>query len=539
MFSLVFYRNDQAVLRHELKSDLITIGRDPSSDIQLTEDDISRNHAELKWQNGGYVIFDKSTNGTIVNNERVESRKLAIGDIIRLGEWRVAFEASEADIEKKTVVKDISPTKILKYESKKKELFTETLKLTVISPDGNKKNFKITKASIGSAPSNDIVITDDPYISSNHCVIKTSGDKFVLRDLKSTNGTSFNSRDISEVALPQKGEFRVGRTVIKFNIDRQSEKIKGSPLTSLGPIIGASRTMREIFTLIDRVAPSDANICICGESGTGKELFARYTHEASTRSKKPFIALNCGAIPENLIESEFFGHEKGSFTSSTGQHRGVFEQADGGTLFLDEIGEMPAELQTRLLRVLETKEIRRVGGSEDVPVDVRVITATNRDLKKLVTEKKFREDLFYRLYVVPVDIPPLRARKDDISIIAEHFIDLLSMDGNKTLAKDAVKKLASYQWPGNVRELKNTIQRAILTSTGEKISGADISFTGIENGSDKEPLTLLEKERHTIIKALERTRGNATEAAEDLGVSRTTLNSMIKRFKIDIAEIRK
>jgi len=543
MYNLVFHRANQPVLRHELKGDLISIGRDPSSDIQLLEGDISRTHAVIVWNSGGYSIIDKSTNGTLVNGNLIESHRLQPDDIVKIGDWNITFKANTDEQARKTIIKDISPTKVLKYEAKKKELLTETMELTAVPPQGSKKTYTVKNASIGTADSNDIVISTDPYLSSRHCQIKSTDEGFVLEDINSTNGTFIDDRKIKTAVLSKKCEFTAGRTLFRVQIKQHSEKIKPTKVTSLGEIIGGSNTMREIFSLIEKIAASDAAICVVGESGTGKELIARYIHEASDRGTKPFVALNCGAIPANLIESELFGHEKGSFTSATSQHNGVFEQANSGTLFLDEIGEMPPELQTRLLRVLETREIRRVGGQEDVPVNVRIITATNRDLKKLVSDELFREDLFYRLYVVPVEIPPLRERKEDIPLLVKHFAKNFSVDDKpKAFSKEALKSLCEYNWPGNVRELKNAVQRAILVSTEPQISEKDIIFSSVRK--EKEPddgviKSLEEQERDSILKLLKITNGNASETARKLGVSRTTLNSMIKKWGINIEDMRK
>ena len=536
MFCLVFYRNNQAVMRHGLKGDIVTIGRDPTSDIQLTEDDISRCHIELSWQNGGYNITDKSTNGTYLNDKRIETSRLEPNDTIGIGEWRIKFETTAENTNRHTIIKDHSPTRILKYESKKKELISETIELTVIMPDGKKRNYSVTKAAIGSSPGNDIVIADE-YISGNHCIIKNKGEDFVLEDLNSRNGTFLGSKKIASQKLPQKGTVTVGKAIVKFFIKQQTEKLRPAAVTSMGPIIGKSETMRELFSLLARIAPSDAAICIAGESGTGKELVARYVHETSLRHTQPFVAINCGAIPANLIESELFGHEKGSFTSATSQHPGVFEQASGGTLFFDEIGEMPTDLQTRLLRVLETRQLRRVGGEADIPVDARVITATNRNLRALVKENRFREDLFFRLYVVPVNIQPLRERKEDIELLAEHFLSELSLDGGtKRLSDGALNKLRDYDWPGNVRELKNTIQRAILISQHSIIAKEDILFsTSLDKG---QRISLEEQERKSVMEALKGSGGNTSAAARKLGIARTTIASMIKRFGIDPKKMR-
>jgi len=526
-------------MRRGLQEGVITIGRDPSADIHLVETDISRIHFSISWNNGSYTLTDMSTNGTFVNDKPVQTHTLKPSDVIRIGDWRISFDESGDNDQQKTVVRDVSPTKVLKFESQKKEILTESIRLKIISPQSKAREFKLAGAVIGSSPGCDIVIEKDDYISTNHCKIFSVDEKYFLEDLSSKNGTFHDGEKIDKIELSKKGEIGIGNTRIQYRIERASEKLKPAAMTSLGPIIGKSQGMRELFTLVSRVAPSDATACLIGESGTGKELIARYIHESSPRHAKPFVAINCGAIPENLIESELFGHEKGAFTNATSQHRGVFEQTDGGTLFLDEIGEMPPDLQTRLLRVLETKMIKRVGGQVEAPVDVRVITATNKDLKVLVKEGLFREDLFFRLYVIPINILPLRERKEDIPLLVEHLLEELLPEGVlKTVNSAAMNKMLAYDWPGNVRELKNTIQRAILISDKKEIAGDDITFSNLSLSGEDLPESMAGQKQDVICNALKSSNGNISEAARKLKISRTTLASMIKRFDIDVGELK-
>ncbi len=538
MPSLTFYRHGQPAMRHQLKSSQVNIGRDTSCEIQLTDEDISRVHCSLIWEKGLYKIIDKSANGILVNDKEEETHDLQNGDMITVGTWRIKYEDQVEEGIRETVIRDAKPTKVLKFESSKKELRMESLELTIVSSDGKKKKVSTSGSIIGADAENDIVVENDPYISGSHCAIRMDGNDFIVEDLESKNGTYLNGEIISSAKLGDNGIITIGKTTIKYATKEYIEKVRPSVMTSLGPIIGKSEKMRELFTLIERIAPSDATACIIGASGTGKELVALCIHEWGTRNAKPFVALNCGAIPSSLIESELFGHERGSFTSATAQSKGVFEQANGGTLFLDEIGEMPLDLQTRLLRVLENKHIRRIGGQADTPVNVRIITATNRDLQKSVKEKLFREDLFFRLYVVPIFLPTLSERKEDIQLLAEHFLNEMSPDGNpKHLSNGALNKLLSYDWPGNVRELKNTLQRAILLSKDNTLTKEDLTFCELsENETD--PMQMDEQKRQTVITALENANGNTSLAARNLGVARTTLASMVKKYQIDISELK-
>jgi two-component system response regulator AtoC len=308
-------------------------------------------------------------------------------------------------------------------------------------------------------------------------------------------------------------------------------------------MLGVSRAMRDIFKQIGRLAATDATLLITGESGTGKELVARAVHHHSARSRKPFIAINCGALPENLIESELFGHERGAFTGADRQKKGRFELAHTGTLFLDEVGELTPGAQVKLLRALEERRFERVGGTETVAVDVRVIAATNRDLKKEVDEKQFREDLYYRLSVIEIHLPPLRARLADVPQLAEHFLEgavARHALAPKVISDEAMRALLAYDYPGNVRELENMIERAVVTAGVDVLSPShlfspDQSYEARTNQSFldlpfKDAVAALERE--LIRRALEAADGNRTEAARRLGINRRLLYSKLEEHGI-------
>ena len=303
---------------------------------------------------------------------------------------------------------------------------------------------------------------------------------------------------------------------------------------SFNQILGKSKPMQAVFELIRRITPSPSSVLITGESGTGKELVARAIHYNSPRAQGPFIPINCAAIPENLLESEMFGHMRGAFTDAKADKKGLFEEAQGGTLFLDEISEMPLSLQAKLLRVLQEKEIRRVGGTRSIPVDARVIAATNLDLAGEVKAKQFREDLYYRLNVIEVHMPALRERTEDIPLLALHFVKKYAEPMKKPvtgLTEGALALLMDYAWPGNVRELENVIERGVTLTRGEKIASEDLpqAVRGdsgdrhmIEEGAEK-TRTLAEVERAYILRILEKTAGNKYQAAQILGIDRKTL----------------
>ncbi len=301
---------------------------------------------------------------------------------------------------------------------------------------------------------------------------------------------------------------------------------------TLGNVIGKSAGMKEIFDLVTRVSKATANILITGESGTGKEMVARAIHQTGPRAQKPFVAINCTAIPESLLESELFGHAKGSFTGAIQRKRGLFEEAEGGTLFLDEIGDMNVLLQSKLLRVIQERRVRAVGENTDRPVDVRIIAATHKDLKAAIKDGRFREDLYYRLSVIPIPIPPLRNRKEDIPPLAEHFLQKYSATNAanvKGFTKRAMAKLMGLRWEGNVRELENVIERAVVLCAGTLIDEADLPMSSTEDAdtffsnaiADFPTVGQLEERYIKVI--LEKTAGRKDKAAQILGMNRRTL----------------
>jgi two-component system NtrC family response regulator len=310
----------------------------------------------------------------------------------------------------------------------------------------------------------------------------------------------------------------------------------------MGEMIGQCPQMLEVFATIRKIASSDVPVLIHGESGTGKELVARAIHAMSLRKDQAFIPINCGAIPENLLESELFGHEKGAFTGALVQVQGKVEYAHKGTLFLDEIGELPFHLQVKLLRFLQEKMIQRVGGRENINVDARIIAATNIDIAKSIREGKFREDLYYRIGVIIIKVPPLRERGDDIMLMSNLFLKRASIEFSKKsrgFSASSIALIQSYEWPGNVRELENRIQRAVLIAESSIIEPYDLNFTekpAVRNEPCTEGATLREvrdkTEKNMIISALEKHAGNIAKAANDLGVSRPTLYDLMKKHNI-------
>jgi len=316
------------------------------------------------------------------------------------------------------------------------------------------------------------------------------------------------------------------------------------------PLVGSSPAMLEVYKLVARVSESRSTVLLQGESGTGKELIARAIHANSPRRDKPFIPVNCGALPDTLLESEMFGHEKGAFTGAVGLKAGLFEAATGGTLFLDEIGELGPALQVKLLRVMQDQEVRRVGGTASVKVDVRIIAATNRDLEQLVKEDKFRDDLYYRLNVVRITLPSLVDRKEDIPMLAHHFLQKYvggTSSGVRGFLPETMVLLKEYRWPGNVRELENAVERAVSLSHGPLVTPDDLpesirtaapleaKSTSASDG-DEVCLTLEEVEKRHLIRVLKEMKGNKVKAAKILGIDRRTLYRMAERFGLDLGD---
>jgi two-component system response regulator AtoC len=309
-------------------------------------------------------------------------------------------------------------------------------------------------------------------------------------------------------------------------------------------LIGKSKAMQEIFYNIDIVAASDATVFIKGPSGTGKELIAQSIHDCSNRASSPFLKVNCAAIPETLFESILFGHEKGSFSGAYKTKKGVFEECDGGTLLLDEVSEIPYNMQAKLLRVLQEMKITKIGNTTEIPLDVRIIATTNREIKKLIGEGKFREDLFFRLNVFPINVLPLRERIEDIPVLIEHYLKLYQKKYhliNKIISTDALNNLIQYDWPGNVRELEHTIERAVLLSgNAEIITPKYLTFESKHEGQEQKEIdfnssicSIKEMEKKLILAALQQTRNHRTQAAEKLGISVRTLRNKLKEYGVD------
>jgi transcriptional regulator with GAF, ATPase, and Fis domain len=396
------------------------------------------------------------------------------------------------------------------------------------------------KLRVGKAPDNDLVLPDDT-VSRHHCVLSPGPAGIHVRDLESTNGTKVQGARVTEAVVQAGTVLKVGEVEVMLRPSARSAEVMPSDKTSFGGAIGRSLAMRTIFGVLERIAPTEATVLLEGETGTGKDVLARAICAESPRAARPFVVVDCGAVSYSLIESELFGHERGAFTGAVAARQGAFELADGGTVFLDEIGELPLDVQPKLLRVLETRELRRVGGSRTLKIDVRVIAATKRNLKLEVEAGKFREDLYFRLAVVPVTVPPLRARRDDIPALIEHI--LRASGGAMTVSQDTLQSLVAHDWPGNVRELRNVLERSVymaravgeteigLVSLPVPVGGAGDALQFEPGRSYRETRARYEAdfERRYVKWLLGRHGGNVSAAARDAKMDRKHLYDMAKK----------
>src|SRR6188474_3092743 len=430
-------------------------------------------------------------------------------------------------------------------------------------PDaGLVRDIEASVIRIGARRGNDVQLTDSK-VSGLHCEIRLDDRGYRLRDLDSTNGTYVSSLRINDVYIQPGAQIALGGTRLKFEPLGESVEIELADTDRFGSMIGRSVKMREMFARLEKLARTDTTVLVTGETGAGKELVAEALHDHSPRANGPFVVLDCGSIPPNLIESELFGHERGAFTGATNSYAGAFERAHGGTVFLDEIGELPLAMQPKLLRVLERKEVRRVGGTKTLEVDLRVVAATNRDLGVEVNRGRFREDLYYRLAVARVHVPPLRERKDDLPLLIEHIMTTTPGGETASIAQETIDLMMKHDWPGNVRELRNVIERAVLLSETPESEDAlrrapvppgtprsnepSITATPSQTATSAEasmtvpvdvgiPFKLAKQnvisefEKRYISRLLAQHDGNISAAARAAGIDRMSIHKMLHRL---------
>ena len=526
MAELACYRHGEELLRVAL-GERTLIGRSPECDLVLPDPEVSRRQAVVVRAGQNYHLEDLSGHGTRVGDKEVTEAPLVEGAEIALGDWRILFRAETTPVTVTTrssgdtnvrMERDPDPRRPMHVRVRRRGRdWTEPL-------EG--ENFYI-----GKDPSNNLTI-DDPYVSARHARLELRGGRWWVIDLGSTNGTKVGGAAITQCELLPGVVVAIGDVALTLE---EGDVPAGSVPegTAWHGMLSRDPAMVEVFRQIETVSSAKMGVIVFGETGTGKELVARALHDASGR-RGQFVAVNCGAIAFSLIESELFGHEKGAFTGATRMRKGAFEHANGGTLLLDEIGELPLEQQVKLLRVLEANRVTRVGGAEPIPVTARVVAATHRDLRAQVRAGKFREDLYYRLAVVPIYLPPLRARSRDVRALAEAFLKESLPPGRvATWSDDAVRKLEGYRWPGNIRQLRNVVQRALFTGGSGRIIGPDaVVFDEAvdvpSRWSDNDTLflrglTLEDAEREILRLALRRNGGKRVAVSRELGVTKNTL----------------
>jgi transcriptional regulator with GAF, ATPase, and Fis domain len=393
---------------------------------------------------------------------------------------------------------------------------------------------------IGKAPDNDLMLPDDT-VSRHHCELYRARDGIRVRDLGSTNGTKVHGARVTEAVVTPGSVLKVGEVEILLRASVRSTEVLPSEKTRFGEALGRSLAMRTIFAVLERIAPTNATVLFEGETGTGKDVLARATWAQSARASGPFVVVDCGAVSYSLLESELFGHERGAFTGAIAARQGAFELSDGGTLFLDEIGELPLDVQPKLLRALETHEFRRVGGNRTLKTDVRVIVATKRNLEKEVQGGRFREDLYFRLAVVPITVAPLRSRREDIPLLVE---SILAAGGHGlSVSEETMQALSAHDWPGNVRELRNVLDRAVYMAramggteltlvtlpTAPPALGDVFQFEGSKSYRETRAKYDSEFERRYVKWLLARHGNNVSAAAREAKMDRKHLHDMAKK----------
>jgi two-component system, NtrC family, response regulator GlrR len=414
-----------------------------------------------------------------------------------------------------------------------------TRRWTIRVTDGPDRGKSITKSAgtimAGSDPSADLCLSDET-VSRFHAELRLLAEGVMVIDLGSTNGTRVGKTKVDSVLLQPGGAVRLGHTTIEARAEDETLPI-ASGAAAFGEFVTENAALEKALAQLKRAAEAEATVLIEGETGCGKEILAQAIHDGSRRRVGPFVVLDCGSAAETLLESELFGHTKGSFTGAIADRAGAIEAASGGTLFLDELGELPLQLQPKLLRVLESRKIRRLGENKDRTIDVRFVAATNRDLEAEVAAGRFRADLFYRVAVVRARISPLRERREDIPLLARRFVERFA-EGKKNLASDAIAALTGYDFPGNVRELRNVIERAVALTTATRIGAEDLllspkaqarpseRFEAFHESKDK---IIAEFERRYVLALLGRHQGNVTAAAHEAGLSRPALYALMKR----------
>jgi len=531
--TLEIYRGPTVVARVRLRGRAITVGRGEGVDVDLAEVAVDETPAVVEPTTGGRW---RLRIGTSLSARR-DAILLRNGEAVPLGGHSLVVRDDTGDGERHggnggTAQSLVAPTRLAQAHEVAAQAGGAAASL-YLEYAGKRWPVGRRPLTVGTAADCDVVV-EDATVSRHHCCLEPRGELLFVRDLGSTNGTRVDEVAVLEAMTRPEARLRIGNTCLHL-VARERPVVTPGPDRFHG-MVGTTPKMRSLYRLLERIAATDAPVLISGETGTGKELAARAIHEASGRRGGPLVVINCGAIPEELIESELFGHEKGAFTHAVATRDGAFAQADGGTLFLDEVGELPLAVQATLLRVLEDRTFKRVGGNRELTSDFRIVAATNLELTTEVREGRFRQDLFFRLYVAPVTLPPLADRLDDLPALVAHLLQRDATAGAPPpeVAPEAIDLLRRHRWPGNIRELRNVLARAQLLNDGSRLGPE--SFTFLDEvgpatpGIDLAHLTLQEVERMTIAAHLAAHQGQRRAAAASLGIATSTLYEKLKRY---------
>ena len=546
MPELKFYRGGLEVLRVGLEQRRLVLGRSGLSDIVIPDPEVSRQHVALHFDGARCLFEDLSGRGTLVAGEPMSRGHLRDGVDLALGQWRAVYrEQPGGGYEGPTCTR--SYTEVYGSPAPTDRRVPFQVRLRHGSHESSYELLPDT-FTVGKSEDNEVFIKD-PHLSNRHLHVTRCEEGFRVRDLNSTNGTFLVSSPgafhggsvrIIDAVAPMNTVLHLGQTELRF------EPVPDARVPPPHGLIGSDPALRKVLELLERAATTDYSVLVLGESGTGKELVARAVHAASPRASQPFIPVNCAALSPALIESELFGHEKGAFTGADTQRQGAFKAANLGTIFLDEVGELPLELQAKLLRTLDNGEVKPVGASRPVRVDVRVVAATNRNLLAEIQKGRFRTDVYYRLSVVPLELPPLRERRGDIKALAEHFVRVHAPRGQEVkLTSAALLKLQQHTWPGNIRELGGVVRRAMMMREGLKIEPSAIEFEQEPEGAPADPAKLMRQwleegmtldqarerlERLVVESTLRRHDFHKERTAKALGIGRSSLFKRLKQW---------
>ena len=533
MARLIFFHGEERMIEYRLGQVRTSIGRGDTCDILVPGTRVSRTHCVVDQRDGQYTVRDRSRHGTTVNGERMDSlAMLAEGDELGVGDYRLVFSREmDAPAPTSKVLSANPPTTQLVAVDE--NVVVQRVVLIVDEGPAAGARVPIAKANtrFGGPSGSGSTVIEDVGLCAHHFTLKVVRGRALI--VPGDGAVIVDGERLTQAMPIYMGELlRAGDTVFRLEAEELDEEVLRG---SFGDMVGEAEITRRMFGVLRRMAAHNAPVLLFGESGTGKELAARGLHVNSLRADQPFVAMNCGAISEALFESELFGHEKGAFTGASQRRDGAFHRADGGTLFLDEIGEIPEACQAKLLRALESGEVRRVGGSEVQYPNARIVVATNRNLEDMVATGEFRKDLFFRLAVLAVQLPPLRARVEDIPLLCRVICRTLGPDVRVT--DDAMKVVMSHGFPGNVRELRNVLTRSVVLG-GPVIHPQSISFSpwgfdAVPEAPIEPPDALVEAERRVLIDAMNRCNGNRSAAARTLGIARSTLLYKMRRLGVE------